>query len=93
MGNHALVFGASGIQGWAVVNEILKGYPSEDAFDRVTALANRPMIEKMLWPESEKLQAISGIDLLTDKGQRGLETELGQRVPGNRERHSSFLLW
>lgn len=82
MGNHALVFGASGIQGWAVVSEILKGYPTEDAFDKVTALTNRPITEKMLWPESKKLQTSSGLDLLTEKGQQGLETDLRKKVSG-----------
>ena len=81
LGNHALVFGATGIQGWAVVNQILNGYPSEDAFDKVTALTNRPITEKMLWPESKKLQVVSGINLLTDKGQNGLVKEMEEKIP------------
>ena len=81
MGNHALVFGATGIQGWAVVNQILKGYPSENAFDKVTALTNRPITEEMLWPESKKLQIVSGINLLTEKGLEGLEKEMTERIP------------
>lgn len=81
MGNHALVFGATGIQGWAVVNQILEGYPSADAFEKVTALTNRPITEKMLWPESKKLQVVSGINLLTDKGQEVLEKEMKGKVP------------
>lgn len=80
MGNHALVFGATGIQGWAVVNQILNGYPSEDAFDKVTALTNRPITEKMLWPESKKMQTVSGINLLTDQGQQGLEKEMKEKI-------------
>lgn len=80
-GNHALVFGATGIQGWAVVNQILNGYPSEDAFEKVTALTNRPITEKMLWLESKKLNIVSGINLLTDKGQEGLEKEMQERIP------------
>ena len=81
MRSHALVFGATGIQGWAVVNQILKGYPSEDAFDKVTALTNRPITEEMLWPESKKLEIVSGINLLTDKGQEGLEKEMKEKIP------------
>ena len=81
MGNHALIFGATGIQGWAVVNQILKGYPSENAFDKVTALTNRPITEEMLWPESKKLQIVSGINLLTEKGLEGLEKEMTERIP------------
>lgn len=80
MGNHALIFGATGIQGWAVVNQILNGYPSEDAFETVTALANRPITEEMLWPKSSKLQTVSGVDLLTEKGQSGLEEDMKQKI-------------
>ena len=82
MGNHALVFGATGIQGWAVVDQILKGYPTEAAFDRVTALTNRPVTERMLWPESNKLQIVSGIDLLTGAGLEGLQKEMKNSIPG-----------
>ena len=63
------------------MDQILKGYPSEDAFDKVTALTNRPITEKMLWPESKKLQVVSGINLLTDKGQEGLEKEMKNKIP------------
>lgn len=82
MGNHALVFGATGIQGWAVVNQILRGYPSDNAFEKVTALANRPFTEEMLWPQSAKLQTISGIDLLTERRLEGLHKEMQDKVPG-----------
>lgn len=81
MANHALVFGATGIQGWAVTNQLLNGYPSEDSFSKITALTNRPITEEMLWPENSKLQVVSGINLLTDKGQEGLIKELQERVP------------
>lgn len=73
MANHALIFGATGIQGWAIVKQLLNDYPSADAFDRVTALSNRPVPENVLWPASGKLHMTSGIDLLTDDGQEGLE--------------------
>ena len=81
MGNHALVFGSTGIQGWAVVNQILNDYPSRDAFDKVTALSNRPLTENMLWPESPKLQTVSGINLLTEEGEEGLEKEMRDKIP------------
>lgn len=80
--NHALVFGSTGIQGWAVINQLLSGYPSPDSFERITALTNRPITEDMLWPESKKLQIVSGINLLTDRGQDGLEKEMKERIPG-----------
>lgn len=80
---HALVFGGSGITGWAITDQILKGYPTPNAFSKVTALTNRPLkAEDTLWPESEKLQLVSGIDLMTDKDQEGLEEELKSRVTG-----------
>ena len=94
MGNHALVFGATGIQGWAVVNEILNCCPSEDSFDKVTALTNRPITESMLWPASEKLQVVSGINLLTDDGHEGLVKDIRQRVDGvDAVTHMFFFDW
>lgn len=81
MANHALIFGATGIQGWSVTNQLLDGYPTNESFSKITALTNRPMTEEMLWPENSKLQIVSGINLLTDKGQEGLTKELQERVP------------
>ncbi|KAK0385088.1 hypothetical protein NLU13_7566 [Sarocladium strictum] len=76
-GHRALVFGASGITGWAITNLILQGYPSPDTFASVTALTNRPLTaEQALWPESDKLQILSGIDILKP----GLEDELKSKV-------------
>jgi len=80
MGNHALVFGATGIQGWAIVNEILNNYPNSEAFDRVTALSNRPFTNNLLWPDSDKLLKISGLDLLANGGQNGIERFLEYRI-------------
>lgn len=81
MANHALIFGATGIQGWAVTDQLLNGYPSSDSFTKITALTNRPITEEILWLESPKLQVISGINLLTDSGQEGLNKKLKERVP------------
>ncbi|KAH6976936.1 hypothetical protein BKA56DRAFT_632876 [Ilyonectria sp. MPI-CAGE-AT-0026] len=79
--NHALVFGASGITGWAITNLILNGYPTPDTFESVTALTNRPLAAVAAqWPSSPKLQIVSGIDILTPKGQSGLEEELKSKV-------------
>ncbi|KAF2485174.1 hypothetical protein BDY17DRAFT_246860 [Neohortaea acidophila] len=80
MGKHALVFGATGIQGWAVVNQLLHGYPSSDTFEKVTALTNRPPTENLLWPQSEKLQVVSGIDLLNERGQEALEQQMREKI-------------
>lgn len=64
-GHHAVVFGCSGINGWALVNQLLSGYPSPDSFSRVTAIANRPFTAaEARWPQDDRLQIITGIDLL-----------------------------
>jgi hypothetical protein len=34
------------------------------------------------WPASKKLQVVSGLDLLTEKGQEGLEKEMKEKVKG-----------
>ncbi|KAK7189133.1 uncharacterized protein CC84DRAFT_833446 [Paraphaeosphaeria sporulosa] len=81
MGNHALIYGASGISGWAIVNSILNGYPSKDAFTKVSALVNRPLTREMaLWPDDPRLQIVSGIDLLKGS-QEELEKTLKEKVP------------
>ncbi len=63
---HALVFGASGLAGWGVVNQLLSNYPAPGSFAKVTALVNRPLdIHKSCWPISEhpKFQLVPGVDL------------------------------
>jgi nucleoside-diphosphate-sugar epimerase len=61
--NHALVFGASGISGWALVKEAL-AYPTPTTFSQVTALSNRPLaLEDCQWPDDPRLHLVSGIDL------------------------------
>jgi hypothetical protein len=82
-GHHALIFGASGITGWAIANQILEGYPTPETFSKVTALTNRPLKpEATLWPQSEKLQLVSGLDLNNPAGQKALEEELKKAVKG-----------
>lgn len=78
--SHALVFGASGISGWAIVNAILDGYPSDTTFSKVTALTNRPLPPEVAqWPQSDKLQVVSGLDLLAgDQG--ALESTMKERI-------------
>lgn len=80
MGNHALVFGATGIQGWAIVNQLLNDYRTADAFEHVTALSNRPVPDNIIWPTSTKLQVVSGIDLLTEDGQEGLQNKVKAEI-------------
>lgn len=85
MGHHALVFGASGILGWAIVNELLNNYPEKGTYSKVTALTNRPLTrEEALWPtpggERPALNIVSGIDLTKGTMEDVRET-LKERVP------------
>jgi hypothetical protein len=59
----ALVFGASGITGWSIVQEALT-YPTPTTFDKVIGLTNRPLTKvEALLPEDERLVLYSGVDL------------------------------
>ncbi|KAJ5279022.1 hypothetical protein N7478_004394 [Penicillium angulare] len=61
--NVALVFGASGISGWAVTKCSLS-YPTPTTFDRVIGLTNRPLsLEKSGLPQDPRLELHSGINL------------------------------
>lgn len=76
-GKHALVFGASGLIGWAIIDQLLSNYPSPGTFAKVTALVNRPLdIQDSFWPleanrplnvqgspQQPELQLVSGINL------------------------------
>ena len=74
---HAIVFGCSGINGWALVNQLLSSSSCSGVFDRVTAVANRPLNpQDAQWPADPRLQVVSGIDLLSGQ----LLLELKQRV-------------
>ncbi|KAL8804545.1 MAG: hypothetical protein Q9200_005782 [Gallowayella weberi] len=65
---HALVFGASGLIGWGIIDQLLSNYSSQGAFAKVTALVNRPLkLQDSFWPlESAgrpELQLVDGINL------------------------------
>ncbi|KAM3421423.1 hypothetical protein BST61_g1817 [Cercospora zeina] len=77
MSKHALIFGASGIQGWAVTNQLLHGYPDPETFGKITALTCRPVQGHTFWPRNPKLQLVSDIDLRRDD----VEHQLAARVP------------
>ncbi|CAG8951389.1 hypothetical protein HYFRA_00007301 [Hymenoscyphus fraxineus] len=65
MSKSALVFGASGVTGWALVNEILHDYPKKGNWSKVHALTNRPLSQSdSFWPKDDRLNIVSGIDLL-----------------------------
>lgn len=60
---HALIFGASGISGWSLLNQTLQ-YPTATTFNRVTGLCNRPFRRQdALLPDDDRLNIVSGIDL------------------------------
>jgi hypothetical protein len=81
-GKVALVFGASGVTGWSFVNEILGDYPKKGVWTKVHALTNRPLSQAdSMWPKDERLDIVSGIDLLKGS-QEELEEELKSKVNG-----------
>ncbi|KAJ5104532.1 hypothetical protein NUU61_001879 [Penicillium alfredii] len=66
--SHAIVYGASGIIGWALVDQLLSPYPHAGAFSKVTAVTNRPLdLSQSHWPEINahrpELDLISNINL------------------------------
>ncbi|KAF1965513.1 hypothetical protein BU23DRAFT_584972 [Bimuria novae-zelandiae CBS 107.79] len=85
-GSHALVIGASGVIGWAVVDQLLRGYPTPGTFAQVSALVNRPLsLEDAFWPRSEgesgvELELTSGPDLLGTEAE--IERVLREKVGG-----------
>lgn len=79
--NHALVFGATGLLGWAVVDQLLSGYPNAGSFSRVTAVSNRPVkASDTMWSSgssgSPELQLVSGVNLQEDH----VEEQLREKV-------------
>lgn len=77
----ALVFGASGISGWAFVNQCLDDYPRKGVWNGVVALTNRPLTrEQSNWPDDDRLDIVSGIDLL-EGSQQDVEDKLATSVP------------
>lgn len=79
-GNHALIYGASGITGWAIVNQLLQNNSDANQFSRVTALTNRQLNHKdTLWPESDKL-LLTTANIMPDGGQAELEADLKAKV-------------
>lgn len=61
--SHAIVFGASGVAGWAIAKECL----ATKSFARVTALTNRSLsLEDSKLPIDSRLTLASGVDLNKD---------------------------
>jgi hypothetical protein len=77
--NVALVFGASGISGWAVTKCALS-YPTPTTFDRVIGLTNRPLpLEKSGLPDDPRLELHSGVNLRGSLNE--VLSQLQEKVP------------
>jgi hypothetical protein len=78
---HALIFGASVISGWALVNQA-RVYPSSTAFSRITGLSNRPYptLQQAQLPVDERVQIYSGIDITLSADE--VVSQLKSTVPG-----------
>ncbi|THZ50229.1 hypothetical protein D6C90_02777 [Aureobasidium pullulans] len=60
---HALIYGASGISGWSLLNQT-RIYPTPTTFSRITGTTSRPFsLEKAQIPQDERIKIASGIDL------------------------------
>jgi hypothetical protein len=80
MAKSALIFSASGVTGWAFVNEILHDYPENSIWRRVHALMNRPLKhEDTLWPVDKRLNIVSRIDLL-EESQEDLKRTIQAKI-------------
>lgn len=78
--NVAMVFGASGISGWAVMQNLLS-YPSRTTFSRIIGLTNRPLtLEQGGFPaDDERVELYSGINLRQDL--EAVRAQLKEKVP------------
>ncbi|KAJ3564393.1 hypothetical protein NPX13_g7861 [Xylaria arbuscula] len=82
--HHAIVFGASGLIGWAIIDQLLRCYPEAGTFSKITAVTNRPIeLSETYWPEPDanrpSLQLVSGVDLRHGDS-AALSTSLKQAV-------------
>ncbi|OJJ08151.1 hypothetical protein ASPVEDRAFT_34326 [Aspergillus versicolor CBS 583.65] len=77
--NVALVFGASGISGWAVTKNLLS-YPSATTFSRVIALTHRPRtVADSGLPLDPRLELYSGVDLRANL--EDVKQQLTSKIP------------
>ncbi|EMD00187.1 hypothetical protein BAUCODRAFT_367934 [Baudoinia panamericana UAMH 10762] len=76
--SQAIVFGASGISGYALMKELTR-YPTPTTFSRIIGLTHRPLKKEIsLLPEDERLELYSDLDLL-DRNKTLLQM---QHIPG-----------
>lgn len=76
----ALVFGASGISGWAITNNLFN-YPTPTTFSRIIGLTNRPLDSKAsaLPTDDARLELYSGVNLRDDL--ETVKAKLSETVP------------
>ncbi|KAL5002444.1 hypothetical protein BDV10DRAFT_181649 [Aspergillus recurvatus] len=75
-GNHAIVFGAAGLLGWATLHQLLS---TSNPFTRIIAVLNRPVSESglhlPLGPNRPPLEIVYGINLL-----QGMADDLAKQL-------------
>lgn len=81
---HAIVFGASGLIGWAIIDQLLRCYPEAGTFSKITAVTNRQIeLTETHWPAPgigcPTLQLVPGVDLRHGDGAK-LSSSLKQAV-------------
>lgn len=81
----AIVFGASGLLGWSVVNQILSRHKDAGSFESVAAVMKRRVSKDDLdlpasSPDHPSFEIVPGIDLQHGTGEE-LAGELATRVP------------
>jgi hypothetical protein len=86
----ALVFGASGISGWAVTKNLLS-YPTATTLDRVIGLMHRPRtIAETGLPQDPRLELYSGVDLRANF--ETVKKQMQERIPDlNQVTHVYYL--
>jgi hypothetical protein len=76
---HALIFGASGISGWALLNQT-RTYPATTTFERITAVTRRPFtLEQAQIPKDDRIIIASGVDLTKTADE--VSAALREKVP------------
>ncbi|KAH7123158.1 hypothetical protein EDB81DRAFT_700019 [Dactylonectria macrodidyma] len=76
---HALIFGASGISGWSLLNQT-RVYPSATTFTRITGTTNRPLtLEQAQIPLDDRIRLISSINLT--KTVEEVALQLKEKIP------------
>lgn len=86
----ALVFGASGISGWAVTKCALS-YPTPTIFDRVIGLTNRPLpLEKSGLPHDPRLELHYGMNLRENLDE--VISQLQEKVPNLEDSPTCIIL-